>query len=274
MTETTYDIHRPNCKECREEQFNKDFDNLWSFVPQAYCISLKDREDRAEEATQQFHRVGLCNKVLFVRPSKDKTTCKRPGTRGCWESHRFVAKLSLEGGFPFILVFEDDVLFDKDITPQRILDLKESFNDLPSDWNAYQIGHWSIASVPYKKGITRTWSLCTHSYFMNKPLMQWIFDHPFDNTFFSPYGGFGIDCYLATMRKVYGFFPMLAYQSGSKSSNAKPKLGGKILDMALSDPKYMKWSQYTGMTTSFVIIAAIVALTFVFVGLAVKKCKK
>ena len=41
----------------------------WSFLDAAYCISLKIRDDRAAQAAAEFHKVGLCQRVLFYRPT-------------------------------------------------------------------------------------------------------------------------------------------------------------------------------------------------------------
>lgn len=257
-------FHTSNCQECLQDGsgLKKEYD--WSFVPIAVCISLKDREDRVLEATRQFHNVGLCKTVVFYRPEKDKSNVRRPGTRGCWESHRHVAQIVRdEWKLDNILIFEDDVYFDDNTTPERIKSLEKSFYSLPDDWNLYHIGHWSLLSIPYKKNIVRTVSLCTHAYFMNKRMMDWVANHPFDRTLFAPKGGFGIDCYFAKAPKVYAFFPMLAYQSGSPSSNPKPKLGGKALDFALSNTKFMNTSQYVGIGASVLIFAIIIVIVIV-----------
>lgn len=265
LTFDTNDFHYPKCQKCELGQFQSQYD--WSFIPVGVCISLKDRDDRTNEATEQFHKVGLCRRVLFYRPEKDKSPIHRPATRGCWESHRKIAKTARDQwGLEQVLVFEDDVHFDDKITPERVQQFRQTLAHLPKNWNGCFLGHWPLLARPTGRAHTlRAVSLTTHAYVMNKPLMTWMINHPFDGTVFNKLGGLGIDCYLAVKAKMYAFYPMLAYQSGSVTSNPKPKFGGRILDMALADPKYMRSSQYLGLGTFYVLVLIIVLIVY-FVG--------
>ena len=57
----------PTCPYCLSPELPTSID--WSPIEAAYCISLREREDRARAAEAQFHRVGLCRKVVFYRPA-------------------------------------------------------------------------------------------------------------------------------------------------------------------------------------------------------------
>lgn len=252
------EFHYPNCRECKNGAPDK-FD--WRFIPLAVCISLKDRNDRTEEATKQFHKVGLCKRLLFYRPEKDRSRIRRPGTRGCWESHRRVARLAQDSGLKRLLIFEDDVLFDDAVTPSRVSQLARQVKGLGNSWSGLFLGSWPIFARPTldsNSGLLRSVSLATHAYIANQPLLNWMRDHPFDKMKLSKWGGLGIDCYFALQPKMYSTYPMMAYQSGSVSSNPKPKLGGSLLDFALSDPKYMKASQYAALGTTYVLVIAFI----------------
>src|SRR5690606_24308969 len=72
-----------------------------------FCISLKDRDDRAQLTMGEFHRVGLCRFVSMYRPTRGKTFLQ-----GCWDSHRQLSlhtqQLSSSSSSPILLtVFED-----------------------------------------------------------------------------------------------------------------------------------------------------------------------
>jgi len=271
MSESRPDFHPPDCKQCQSGGSESPYD--WSFIPLAVCISLKERDDRTSQATEQFHRVGLCSRVLFYRPERDRSAVPRPSTRGCWESHRKIATMARDTWkLDRVLVFEDDVLFDDNVTPERVAQFGKAMASLPGNWNGFFLGHWPLAARPTATpNVLRAWSLSAHAYVMHQPLMDWFIAHPFDSTALSKSGGLGHDCYFALKPRMYAFYPMLAYQSGSPSSNPKPKISSRIQDLALSDPKYMKASQYAGIATYFVILLAVVALIVAIVCRLKKK---
>ena len=97
----------PNCPYCISREPPASID--WSLIEAAYCISLREREDRARAVEAQFHRVGLCRKVLFYRPARHRSN----PIAGIWESHRAVLSHALQHGCRSALVFEDDVVFSR-----------------------------------------------------------------------------------------------------------------------------------------------------------------
>lgn len=246
-------FHFLNCPQCQQETKPNAYD--WSWLPLAVCISLKEREDRVAESTIQFHKLGLCNRVIYYRPTRDK----KPA-RGCWESHRKIAKTARDfWKIKMVAVFEDDVLFADNIEPERIGSLGDKLEKLPKKWNAFYLGHWSVLALPKSKGVNRSVSFCTHAYIMNSPLMDWMVDHPFDNmplpkilpSMFS-----GIDIHLSGKKRMYSMSPMIAYQSGSPSNVQTASLA----QWALSDPRYMKNSEKISRIGTILLILAALLL--------------
>src|SRR5689334_22550815 len=152
----------------------------WSFVDGAYCISLRSRPDRAASAAAEFHRVGLCWKVVFYRPAKHPT---RPKI-GIWEAHRRVA---LEG--------------------------------LPPDWTIFFLGHWPLRAWFVRRNVLRSSSGGAHAYVASPRLLAWLRDHPFGTAPFVRLAGTGIDAAYAALPGAYALFPMLATQSGIVSDH-------------------------------------------------------
>lgn len=244
--------HYLDCPNCRDQNLSP---YNWNWLPVAVCISLREREDRVKESSLQFHKIGLCQRVIYYRPTRDK----KPA-RGCWESHRKIAKIARDvWKLDKIAVFEDDVLFADNIAPQRINNLDATLDSLPKNWNAFYLGHWSVLALPRQKGVNRSVSFCTHAYIMNKPLMTWMVKHPFDNmplpkvlpSMFS-----GIDIHMSGKKKMYSMSPMIAYQSGSPGNIQTASLA----QWALSDPKYMKSSEKISRVGTVLLI--IVLLLF------------
>src|SRR5512137_2836865 len=81
----------------------------WDFFDRIYCISVEERRDRRQAVTTQFDKVGLAGKVEFVIVKRHPLDVEQ----GMYESHMACLHKGLEAGAERIVVFEDDVLFDR-----------------------------------------------------------------------------------------------------------------------------------------------------------------
>jgi GR25 family glycosyltransferase involved in LPS biosynthesis len=192
----------------------------WDFVPAAFCISLIERDDRAQSALEEFRKVGLDDKVTFYRPQKCKDAHVRaPGKKGCWESHRYIALRSLRKGYPFVLVFEDDVEFDASIdinTIDRIRDILS--NKLPDEWFIFYLGHFSFVSLyTWEPDLCWTISCGLHAYFMSRRMMEWLAGNPYEEETHDRTISFGLDAFVMTHGPSFAFYPAICFQ--------KPTLG-------------------------------------------------
>jgi glycosyl transferase, family 25 len=188
----------------------------WSFVDAVYCISLRERDDRAAAAAAQFHRVGLCRRVLFYRPLRHP----RNSTEGIWESHREVARHALAAGYRTVLIFEDDAIFRPVLTPRKLDRVRRAFRSLPADWTIFYLGHWPLRVRFVSPNVLRTCSACTHAYVASRALLEWLAATPYaGESFSSATIGKGIDAAYARLKGVYAIFPMVAIQSTSPSDH-------------------------------------------------------
>jgi hypothetical protein len=227
----------PNCRYCAgTAQDGVD----WSFVDGAFCISLKTRDDRATLVAQQFHKVGLCRKVLFYRPEKHPVK----GTIGSWESHRAVARLALERGFERALTFEDDVLFVGKLSPPRLHAIGDTLDRLPPDWRLLFLGHWPLWAYFVRPTVLRCASACAHAYISSKTQLQWLAERPHGTPGIDKFSIVGntLDAAFARLPGAYALFPMIAIQSVSQSDNfqttGRPKKKVKHL---VSRSRYREW---------------------------------
>ena len=116
-----------------------DSENPWDFFPLAMCINLRERNDRFEEAKNEFRRVGL-RRVVFFRtapqPDRDKAII---------DSHMACLRYAIEQGVPYVLVFEDDALFREDYQAQmpQVIEFLRS----RSDWNLFHLGGFIFRKV-------------------------------------------------------------------------------------------------------------------------------
>ena len=227
----------------------------WSFLDAVYCISLKSRNDRAERVAEEFHRTGLCRKVVFYRPVKHPVK----GTIGSWESHRAVAGLALEQGAGTTLVFEDDVQFVRNLRPRRVRAIAQAIRDLPPDWNLFYLGHWPLWCYFVRPNVLRTASACAHAYVASPRLMAWLWDHPHSSRDGLPMmtvAGHQLDAAFAALPGCYAVFPMIATQSISRSDNfattTRPK---KKFKHIISRSSNREWFLSTFMRPAELIMA-------------------
>lgn len=243
----------------------------WSWVKgPAYCISLQDTDDRMKLSAAQFHRVGLCTRVQFYRPVRDTTPgIPRPGTRGCWESHRAVCMLAEQQGAHQALIFEDDVVFKEGITPAAVARVRASFEALPQQWDIFYLGHWPFYGVPKTKnlGLWRTHSNATHAYVANATLLAWFRAHPFDEVpiphdgvvWLKKHGQKGFDNYVGHMLN-YAAFPMIAYQRGLETTNPKATIPAGNFIQAFLNPAGFKFAEIGGLFWMPLVAAATLTL--------------
>ena len=164
----------PSCPYCNGS-IGKTGEALdWSFLDAAYCISLKTRDDRVAEASAQFHKVGLCQHVIFYRPERHP----EKGFAGSWESHRIVGMDALERGCARTLIFEDDVVFGRRVRPRTLRTIARALDGLPPDWTIFFLGHWPLSAYFVGRSVLRTSSACSHAYIASPRLLQWLRDHP------------------------------------------------------------------------------------------------
>ncbi len=191
----------------------------WSFIDAAYCISLREREDRTAQATAEFNAVGLAQRLLFYRPMRHATDA----VEGIWQSHCAVARHALAAGHRRVAIFEDDVRFDREVTPSRLAAVAHELNELPDTWQIFYLGHWPVRCRLLSRNLLHTRSGCTHAYIANLNLLEWMRTSDYaefrrQNPRRSAVGR-GIDSAFFRLQGAYAIFPMLAVQSASPSDH-------------------------------------------------------
>ena len=189
----------------------------WSFLDGVYCISLKNREDRAINVAAQFHKVGLCRQVQYYRPLRFPGR----GYIGSWESHRAVAEHARERGCQTTLILEDDVQFVRRLTPRSVRAIGRAIERLPADWMIFFLGHWPLWAYFVRPNVLRTSSGCAHAYIVSPRLLQWLHEHPWGTPGIAKRRliGKALDSAYAMLPATYALFPMIATQSISPSDN-------------------------------------------------------
>lgn len=170
--------------------------NLNLNVDAVLCISLRERSDRRQAVLKEASKLGL--NVEFVIVERDNEDPQR----GCFNSHKKCAQLSLERGYRRVLVLEDDVVFENNAL-KKVDAINRFLNN--KDPEVFYLGailgkiwltwHWGIARVRGQgaHAIILTSRACKKISCLE-------------------YTGYGIDNLYTKMFKIYTCFPMIAYQ--------------------------------------------------------------
>ena len=217
----------PGCPHCRGSSHGETGPvggAGWSFTDAVYCISLEERDDRMLAAAREFHRVGLCRRVLFYRPNRHPNRV----IEGIWEAHRAVARHARgrDRAVERVLILEDDVRFTRRITERRLARVGAAIDRLPPDWTIFFLGHWPLKARFHSLDTLETNSACAHAYIASRRLLHWLEANPFPGRRdqIDPRAGAGIDAAYAKLDGSYGYFPMLAVQAVAGSDHMAEKI--------------------------------------------------
>jgi glycosyl transferase family 25 len=105
------------------------------------CLNLDRRPERWARMQERFTKHGIADVVRFSAvdggqvdiPSQWQGTA---GAYGCLQSNLAVVKQACDNGWPSVLLFEDDVVFDEDLNSK----LPRFMAQLPSDWDMLFFG--------------------------------------------------------------------------------------------------------------------------------------
>lgn len=200
------------CHICNQNQRNNAYSiqPQWIWLEKAYCISLKNREKRRKSAMEEFHRVGLCSKIIFYITEKDSIS----PIRGCWESHRQIAKRCVQENTDYYLVFEDDVFFKENFSQYHVSKIEKCLQTIPKNWNSLYWGglpkylwYYNFKSdYAHWKG----WNL--HAVMISKRLAKHFANHSFDSVNHSirDSAPIEVDHWLSLFGSHYIVFPPIA----------------------------------------------------------------
>ena len=196
-------------KQLLEDDVKKEADG-WDFFDRLYCISLKEREDRRDSALKEFSKAGLGDRVEFIICERHSRDIEQE----VYESHMMCLRKGLEKGARNIVVFEDDVEFDR-FDPERLRSCTEFLRQHP-EWKVLLLGaliHSSRKTANPCVQEVRYRSL-THAYALNR--------HYAETLAYEPWQGIVNDTLFRPLTDdVYAIYPMCAFQKNFTSDNYK-----------------------------------------------------
>lgn len=184
--------------------------DVWDFFERIYCISVGERTDRREAVMREFDKVGLADRVEFVIVRRHPTDVEQ----GMYESHMTCLRKGLEAGAGRIIVFEDDVLFDR-FDAGRFNRCTRFLSAHP-DWRVLLLGGLIRASEKTTDPCVQKvrYQSLAHAYAINRPYAQTLA--------YTPWQGIVIDTVFRPLTDhVYAVYPMFAFQNNLPSDNDK-----------------------------------------------------
>ena len=186
----------------------------WDFFDRIYCISLEERTDRRQAAAASFVKVGLTGKVEFVLVKPHPLNIEQ----GMYESHMTCLRKGLESGAESIVVFEDDVIFDRFDAKhfnQCVKFLQENHN-----WKVLLLGALTRSSRKTTNPFIQKvgYQSLAHAYALNRPYAATLA--------YKPWQGIVIDTIFRPLADdIYAVYPMFAFQNDFTSDNDKKYKG-------------------------------------------------
>ena len=104
----------------------------------SYYINLEERKERKENCIKQLEKIKMGNAKRFNAIKCDK------GLIGCALSHIKILNIAKEEKLPYIIIFEDDVIFPD---PQELKFRLKKYIDY--DYDVLMIGAWFIGPKDY-----------------------------------------------------------------------------------------------------------------------------
>lgn len=109
-------------------------------IDSAYCISLKDRTDRRQTVVDEFKKLpcdveffdAINGKIAGIEPENPPQGCTKisKAELGCLLSHYAVIKRAKEKGSKWVLILEDDVVFQSQEAINTFLSCLPSNTDM------------------------------------------------------------------------------------------------------------------------------------------------
>jgi GR25 family glycosyltransferase involved in LPS biosynthesis len=207
--------------------------NYWEYFDKFYCISLDERADRREDAKIQFAKIGLLDKIEFVIVKKHTHN----NEQGIFESHMSCIKKGILAGANNMVVFEDDILFER-FSPTVLKNCVDFLSTNPH-WNVLFFGCLVSSSkkTDNKSVLKVKYRSLAHAYALN---------HNFAKSLIKiHWQGKAFDAILQNLTDTfYLSYPSFAFQGNSRSDNSRFARLDKFRRLCGGLKRIQKWNEF------------------------------
>ena len=224
-------------------------DTYWEYFDKFYCISIDERADRRADAKVQFKKVGLADKVEFVIVQKHPHNCEE----GIYNSHMACIKKGLQTGADNIVIFEDDIFFDR-LSP-AVLKNCVDFLSGTDHWNALFFGclvsnnkktkNRSVLNIKYR--------CLAHGYVISRQFAESLIKSQWQET---PYD----DVLKTWSGQFYAAYPSFAFQSNARTDNRRNMGLDRFRRLFGGLGRIQKWNEFYHRHKIPVITAHVIIL--------------
>ncbi len=239
---------------CRELGRAPAFD--WSFVDAAYCISLREREDRRLAVRRQLESAGLAERTELVVVDKHPDNPEQ----GIFESHIGCIEKGLAAGAERMLILEDDIAFCG-LTPERLAACAR-FVSTDDSWGVFFFGclaRWAWGTG-FESVLRVSHACLTHAYVLNRWFAERLVAQRWSGVPFDKVLG-------AVGPPMYVVYPSFAFQSDTPSDNVncraiavRSRLGG-LAGIQRANEIFLRY-RYQLIAAHLLLMAGISLLVF------------
>ena len=212
---------------------------------------MEERMDRRKEAEIQFAKVGLSPKVEFYIAQEHPYDCEE----GIYNSHLTCIKKGLQAGASRMVIFEDDVRFER-FDPDNLKNCVDFLSSHPY-WNALFFGclvsgskrtqSRSVLKVKYRS--------LAHAYVLNRRFAEILAAKPWEKIAF--------DVQLKRLQEeFYSIYPSFAFQSNSPSNNEGYWLLDRFRRLCGGLRRIQKWNELYSRHKIIIIALHLILVSF------------
>jgi GR25 family glycosyltransferase involved in LPS biosynthesis len=247
---------------------------LNNYVGEVAVISMNDA--RLEKTNQQMESIHTIYKVfdgISATPAdirqqggNCKMLCPAKSATGIWMAHRQIWEYMIHKGLPTVAIFEDDVVFTKDIASR----LPAAMTELPPDWDIFYLGCLTCnspslldipicrkASIPFSQHLQiPSCVFGTEAYVLSRKGAQKLLETLKAEKGTVLHLDVWIQKYQNTIPplfQIYALKPPVAFQNHEGFRNSSNKIPTPILLNHLVNLRYHPSDAYDGRTVSWLL---------------------
>jgi hypothetical protein len=228
----------------------------WDFVDKVYCLTLDHREDRRQQATEQFRRVGLDGRVEFLLSKKHPTNAEQ----GNFFAQMNALRAGVDAGANIIAVFEDDIVFDR-FNEKKLRDAAD-FLRANSQWNILFLGCLVTAArrTPWRSIVKIRFRSLTHGYLIRREFAEKLLQ--------IPWPGRCLDDLIQSLDDpgLYAIHPAIAFQSNSRTDNDKQIVNDRFRRLFGGLRPLQKWNEFVNLNFRFLVVIHAIAILLMIGG--------
>lgn len=164
--------YKAKCNEIKEDIDENIFENV-------FIINLERKKERFEKSIERLKKIGIHPKRFnaidatseyIIKYYNEINSKKRTIQEfACYLSHKYLWEYIYSLNIPYAIIFEDDIIFDNDLTKEKILEIINK----SKGFNILFLGHCYSNLLPFNDSIIKVGTaLCTNAYVITREAIE------------------------------------------------------------------------------------------------------